>query len=406
METGNFTVERIRVAVTAMGAVSAAGAGVGALEAALLRPERRFARPRRVELDLDVLVAEADAACFAPCDGDPSASPTGALCLAAALECAADAVRCGVPQIDGLALGTSTGGQSRNEDAVFALLDGRPVGGFSYRAAGCMAGPSRLVARGVGAVGPVQTVSTACTSSANAIALAASWIRGGRCRAVLAGGGDALCRTTIASFSSLELTGPRMCTPFGLDRPGMSLGEGAAFLLLEPLDRALEAGREPLAELVGFGMSSDAHHMTAPSEDGSGAHLAMSRALADAGLEPSDVHHVNAHGTGTKLNDLAEARALARLFSQRPPVTSCKGLLGHTLGGAGALEAVASILAIRARRAFENLGASTPDPECDVALVGPGGAALPPLPVVLSSSFAFGGNNCALVFADARRGAR
>jgi 3-oxoacyl-(acyl-carrier-protein) synthase len=393
--------ERVRVAVTGMGAVSAAGAGVRALAEALARPERRFARPGRFELDLDAVVAEADEACFAPCDGDPSASPTGALCLAAARECAQ-----GGPQPDGLALGTSTGGQARNEDAVFALLDGRPLGAFSYRAAGCMAGPSRLVARRLGIEGPVQTVSTACTSSANAIALAASWLRSGRCRAVLAGGGDALCRTTIASFSSLELTGPRMCTPFGLDRPGMSLGEGAAFLLLEPLDRALAEGREPLAELLGFGMSSDAHHMTAPAEDGSGAHLAMRRGLDDAGIAPEDVHHVNAHGTGTKLNDLAEARAIAQLFPHRPPVMSCKGLLGHTLGGAGALEAVASVLSIRSRRAFENLGAHVPDPECDVALVGPGGLELPPLPVVLSSSFAFGGNNCALVFADAARGAR
>lgn len=398
--------ERARVAVTAMGAVSAAGAGARALEAALLAPERRFARPRRVELDIDVLVAEADAACFAPCQGDPAASPTGALCLAAARECAGDAAARGAPAPAGLALGTSTGGQSRNEDAVFALLEGGSIGEFSYRAAGCMAGPSRLVARGLGIEGPVRTVSTACTSSANAIALAASWVREGSCRAALAGGGDALCRTTIASFLALELTGPRPCAPFGLGRPGMTLGEGAAFLLLEPLDAVLAGGREPLAELLGAGMSSDAHHMTAPPEDGAGALLAMERALADAGISPGDVHHVNAHGTGTQLNDLAEARALARLFPHRPPVTSCKGLLGHALGGAGALEAVASILSIRHRRAFESLGGEARDPECDVSLAGPGGAALPPLPVVLSSSFAFGGNNCALVFADAARGAR
>jgi len=389
--------------VTGVGAVSAAGVGVEALEAALLGPEQqRFAPPKRVELDIDVLVAEADAACFASCTRARSASPTGALCLSAARECSHRGGR----KIDGLSLGTSTGGQSRNEDAAFALLGGLSPGEFSYRAAGCMAGPSRLVASDLGIAGPVQTVSTACTSSANAIALAASWIRQGRCGAVLAGGGDALCRTTISSFFALELTGPRMCAPFGLDRPGMTLGEGAAFLLLEPMDAVLAEGREPLAELLGAGMSSDAHHMTAPPEDGFGAFLAMSRALADAGLSPSDVHHINAHGTGTKLNDLAEARAIARLFPSRPPVMSCKGLLGHTLGGAGALEAVASVLAIRNRRAFESLGAGAQDPECDVALAGRGGVALPDDPVVLSSSFAFGGNNCALVFADARRGAK
>jgi 3-oxoacyl-(acyl-carrier-protein) synthase len=392
--------------VTALGAVSAAGPDVAAYAAALRAPTRRFAPPRRIELALEVVVAEADPGWFAACAGAESASPTGALCLAAARECAADAAVRGAPAPDGLALGTSTGGQSRNEDAVFALLEGRGIAGFSYRAAGCMAGPTRLLARALGIEGPVQTVSTACTSSANAIALAAAWIRAGRCRAALAGGGDALCRTTIASFSALELTGPSMCTPFGPNRPGLTLGEGAAFVLLEPLAAVVAAGREPLAVLEGAGLAGDAHHMTAPPEDGAGAELAMRRALADAGRRPEEVCHVNAHGTGTMLNDAAEARAIARLFPARPWVMSCKGLIGHTLGGAGALEAVAAVLSIRERRAFENLGAAIPDPECDVALVGPGGAALPDRPVVLSTSFAFGGNDCALVFASADGSAR
>jgi len=396
---------RTRVAVTAMGAVSAAGRDVAAYAAALRAPRRRFGAPQRLELALDVVVGEADPSCFAACGEAACSSPTGALCLFAARECAADALLLGAPRPDGLALGTSTGGQSRNEDAVFALLDGRGVGGFSYRAAGCMAGPSRLVARELGIEGPVQTVSTACTSSANAIALAAAWIRAGRCRAVLAGGGDALCRTTLASFSALELTGASMCTPFGPNRPGMTLGEGAAFLLLEPLDAVVAAGRRPLAELEGAGLSCDAHHMTAPNEDGAGGELAMRRALADAGRDPGEVHHINAHGTGTMLNDAAEARAIARLFPSRPWVMSCKGLIGHTLGGAGALEAVAAVLSIRGRRAFENLGAAIPDPELPIALVGPGGVDLPSIPVVLSSSFAFGGNNCALVFSAADGGA-
>jgi 3-oxoacyl-(acyl-carrier-protein) synthase len=396
---------RTRVAVTAMGAVSAAGRDTAAYAAALRAPQRRFGAPRRIDLACDVVVGEADPAWFAACDEAESRSPTGALCLAAALECAADAAERGAPRPDGLALGTSTGGQSRNEDAVFAILDGRDPGGFSYRAAGCMAGPSRLVACELGVDGPVQTVSTACTSSANAIALGAAWIRAGLCRAVLAGGGDALCRTTIASFCALELTGASMCTPFGPNRPGMTLGEGAAFLLLEPLDAVVAAGRRPLAELEGAGLSCDAHHMTAPTEDGSGAELAMRRALADAGRGPDEVHHINAHGTGTLLNDAAEARAIARLFPSRPWVMSCKGLIGHTLGGAGALEAVAAVLSIRERRAFENLGAAIPDPELDIALVGPGGEELPDRAVVLSSSFAFGGNNCALVFSASGGGA-
>ncbi|MCK9461322.1 MAG: beta-ketoacyl-[acyl-carrier-protein] synthase family protein [Proteobacteria bacterium] len=397
---------RTRVAVTAVGAVSAAGSDAAAYAAALRAPRRAFGPPRRIDLALDVVVGEVDPTWFATCGWKAAESPTGALCLAAAQECAATGARRGAPKPDGLVLGTSTGGQSRNEDVVLALLGGAAQDGFSYRAAGSMASPARLVSRELGLKGPVQTVSTACTSSANAIALGAAWIRSGRCRAVLAGGGDALCRTTIASFSALELTGAFMCTPFGPGRPGLTLGEGAAFLLLEPLGAVVAEGRTPLAEIEGAGLSCDAHHMTAPPEDGAGAELAMRRALADAGRRQEEVHHVNAHGTGTKLNDAAEARAIARLFPSRPWVMSCKGLIGHTLGGAGALEAVAAVISIRERRAFENLGAAIPDPECDVALVGPGGVDLPEHPVVLSSSFAFGGNNCALVLSAADGGAR
>jgi len=391
--------ERVRVAVTGIGAASAVGLGASALVEALLEPARVFVPNRRhALLGFEVTVGEAPDTCFADHDHPDLDSPTGRLCLAAARDCLADAASRGGAAPDGLALGTSTGGQSRNEQAVFGLLDGRPPRGFTYRGQGCMAAPSRLVARALDVRGPVQTVSTACTSTANSIALAASWIRRGLARRALAGGGDALCHTTLASFRALELTGPEMCTPFGPDRPGMTLGEGSGFLMLERLDDVLAAGRRPLAELIGAGLSSDAHHMTAPPEDGAGAELAMRRALDDAGLEPSDVHHINAHGTGTRLNDAAEASAVSRVFGGRTPVMSCKGLVGHTLGGAGGLEAVAAVSAVVHRRAFENLGADRPDEDCPVTLVGPGGLPLPENPVVMSNSFAFGGNNCALVF--------
>jgi 3-oxoacyl-(acyl-carrier-protein) synthase len=392
--------------VTGIGAVSAAGRDTGSLLEALSSPSRVFRPNRRHQLlDFDVAVGEARAEWFASHDHAELDSATGRLCLTAARECVASARADGAPAPDGLVLGTSTGGQSGNEQTVFRLLDGDgPRTGFGYRGQGCMAAPTRLVARDLDVAGPVQTISTACTSSAGAIALGASWIRGGRARAVLAGGGDALCHTTIASFRALELTGPEMCTPFGPDRPGMTLGEGAGFLLLEPLDRVLAAGREPLAELLGAGFSSDAHHMTAPPADGAGAELAIRRALDDAGLEPAAVDHVNAHGTGTQLNDAAEATALERVFGQQVPVMSCKGLVGHTLGGAGGLEAVAAVLAVGQRLAFQNLGAHVADDDCPVALVGPGGIELPEHPVVLSDSFAFGGNNCALLFGATRGG--
>ena len=387
-----------RVAITGVGAACAAATDVPGFFEALTSPRRAFGPSTRHALDIEVTVAEARAEAFAEHPYPELDSPTGRICLTAARECAGAARKEGAPAPDGLVLGTSTGGQRMNEDAVFALLDGENPRGFSYRGQGCMASPSRLLARDLDIRGPVQTVSTACTSSANAIAIGAAWIKSGRCEAVLAGGGDALCHTTICGFKALELTGPEVCAPFGPDRPGLTLGEGAGFLLLEDLDKVISSGRRPLAQLLGVGMSSDAHHMTAPPDDGRGAEEAMRAAVAAAGLTPADVHLVNAHGTGTQLNDKAEAAAVSRLFTHGPPVFSCKGLLGHTLGGAGGLEAVASVLSVIHRKGFENLGAASPDPECPVSLVQPGGVELPERPVVISNSFAFGGNNCALLF--------
>jgi len=393
------TATRALVAITGIGAAGAFGPDAKALREKLERPARVFGPNRRhPRIAFEVTVGEAREEWFAAHDHPQLDSDTGRLCLAAARECAAAA---GGDGIDGLVLGTSTGGQSQNEAALFDLLEGRAPAGYSYRRRGAMSAPARLVARDLDVAGPVQTISTACTSAANAIALAADWIRSGRARRVLAGGGDALCHTTLASFRALELTGAEPCRPFGPDRPGLTLGDGAGFLLLERLDDATAAGRAPLALLLGCGLSSDAHHMTAPPADGAGAELAMRRALEDAGLEPDRVDHVNAHGTGTPLNDAAEAAAISRLFGARVPVMSCKGLTGHTLGGAGGVEAVAAVLAVSRRRAFENLGAAEPGPDCPLTLVGAGGLELPAGAVVLSNSFAFGGNNCALIFGAA-----
>lgn len=380
-----------------MGASSVQGPDTASLLSGLEGATRRFGPGTRHDVDFEIVVGEAADSCFAAHPHEAFDSPTGRLCLQAARECVLDAKRRGAALPDGLVLGTSTGGQSQNERAVFAILDGHPPEGFSYRRQGCMAAPARLVSRDLDIQGPVQTISTACTSSANAIALGAAWIAGGRASAVLAGGGDALCFTTLSSFHILDLTGPNPCTPFGANRPGLTLGDGAGFVLLERMDRVLASGRTPLAELLGYGMSSDAHHMTAPPPDGAGAELAMTRALENAGVSAGAVSFINAHGTGTALNDAAEAAAIARVFGDTP-VMSCKGILGHTLGGAGGIEAVATVLSLREGRAFENAGAAEPAEECPVTLVGPGGLTLPPNAVAVSTSFAFGGNNCVLVF--------
>jgi 3-oxoacyl-(acyl-carrier-protein) synthase len=396
---------KVRIAVTGIGAASHLGPDTEALLAGLKRSEQTFGPGTRHDVDFDIVVAEADEDCFAPHSHPELDSPTGSLCLKAARECVRhSAEQCaGAPE--GLVLGTSTGGQSQNERTVFSILEGNPPSEFSYRRRGCMAAPTRLVARDLDIAGPVQTISTACTSSANAIALGAAWIAEGRVSRVLAGGGDALCYTTISSFHILELTGPKFCTPFGQDRPGLTLGDGAGFLMLERMEEVLGSGRAPLAELMGYGMSSDAHHMTAPPEDGAGAEAAMRRALESAGATPDDIAFINAHGTGTPLNDAAEANAIARVFG-KTPVMSCKGLVGHTLGGAGGIEAVATVLSLLERRAFENAGVSQPADDCPVTLIEPGGMLLKEGAVAVSTSFAFGGNNCVLVFGARERGTR
>jgi 3-oxoacyl-[acyl-carrier-protein] synthase I len=395
----------VEIAVTGIGAVSAAGNNAAALLKALENPKPRFGPSTRHSLGFEVTVAEAADSCFAEHNHPEMDTPTGRLCLKAARECVAHAASNGSGPPDGLCLGTSTGGQSENEKAVFGLLEGTPAGDFSYGLKGCMASPSRLVARDLKIFGPVRTVSTACTSSANALALGALWIESGKCDRVLAGGGDALCFTTLSSFHILDLTGPEPCTPFGPNRPGMTLGDGAGFLMLERLETVLSEGRTPLAVLLGFGMSSDAHHMTAPPEDGRGAALAISKALAHARLTPKDTAYVNAHGTGTRLNDAAEARAISEILDD-VPVMSCKGITGHTLGGAGALEAAATVLSLCEKTAFENAGASEPAEDCPVRLIGKGGMPLAPNKAVISASFAFGGNNCVLVFGAAPGGTK
>lgn len=385
-----------RVAITGLGGVTCVAENMDSLVLALQNPVRRIGPSRRHEVSFDIVVGEADATWFADVD-TPFDSETGRLSLSAARACVRDAASRGAALPDGLVFGTSTGGQAENERVVFDILNGRAPSTYDYRRRGCMAAPTRLIASDLDIVGPVRTVSTACTSGANAIALGMFWIQSGKCRRVLAGGGDALCGTTLSSFHILELTGATPCTPFGADRPGLTLADGAGFLMLEALDDVISRGQTPLAEIIGVGMSSDAHHMTAPPPDGAGAALAMTRAVEKAGISPTDVSYINAHGTGTLLNDAAEATAIREVFGDTP-VMSAKGLLGHTLGGAGGIEAVVSVLSICHRHAYENVGARAPAEDCPVVLIGEGGLDLPEVPVVLSTSFAFGGNNCVLVF--------
>jgi nodulation protein E len=259
--------------------------------------------------------------------------------------------------------------------------------------------PASFLSAELGVTGPVLAFSTACASSNHALGHAFWMVRSGMVGAALAGGSEApFCPGHVRAWESLRVMDPIRCRPFSRDRQGMTLGEGAGVLMLEPMSRALERGAPIYGEIVGFGMSSDAHDTTRPLLDGPVA--AMAAALADAGLEPSQVDYINAHGTGTTANDATETRAIHQVFGSHAGsllVSSTKSAHGHALGAAGALEASATLFALGEALAPATLGFQEPDPECDLDYV-PLAPRRANLEVALSNSFAFGGLNAVLAF--------
>lgn len=291
-------------------------------------------------------------------------------------------------------VGTSTSGIGEAEQALPRYQrDARWPAEFHY-AQQEIGAPSRFLAHESGARGPAWTLSTACSSSAKALASAARLLRAGIVDAVIAGGADSLCGFTIAGFSALEAVSEQRCNPFSANRNGINIGEAAALFLVT---------REPgPVSLAGWGESSDAHHMSAPEPSGAGAIAAIEQALARAGIAADAIDYVNLHGTATPQNDAMESRAVAATVGGDVPVSSTKPLTGHTLGAAGALEAGLCWLAM-ARNPQHRLPPhwwdGAPDPDLPaLAFVSPGQHADRPLRHVLSHSFAFGGSNAVLLF--------
>jgi len=293
-----------------------------------------------------------------------------------------------------LILGTSTSGilsaelAYRARDAQGALPDW-----FDYRATHNTASVAVFVRELLGLRGPAFAISTACSSSAKAFAAAGRLIATGLADAAIVGGVDSLCLTTLCGFASLELTSPEPCRPCDANRQGLSIGEAAAFALLER--PAPHDGSAVL--LTGWGEASDAHHMSAPHPQGRGSRAAMQQALAQAGLAPQAIGYINLHGTATPANDRAEGAAVAAVFGHGTPCSSTKGMTGHTLGAAGAVEAVISALALEHGLLPGSVGTRQPDPEIALNIVMAPRPA-PGLRHVLSNSFGFGGSNCSLVF--------
>jgi 3-oxoacyl-[acyl-carrier-protein] synthase II len=251
----------------------------------------------------------------------------------------------------------------------------------------------------------VRSISSACSGGANAVVIAAGWLLAGEVDAVLAGGCDALCRLTLSGFNALGALDPEPCRPFDRKRRGTNLGEGAGFLVLERAERARARGATPIAELAGWAMGSEAHHITNPAAEGAVPARLMSVALARAGLGAGDVDYVNAHGTGTPANDAMEAAALRLALggeARRIPVSTSKGQIGHTLGAAGAIEAVVAALAVARRTLVPTAGLEEPDPAFDLVHVREG-REVPRVRAALSNVFGFGGMGTVLVFVEPAR---
>lgn len=293
----------------------------------------------------------------------------------------------------GVFLGTSTAGILQTELAYRRRdpATGALPGDFHYRTTHNAFSLAEFTREHFGLAGMAMAISTACSSSAKVFAAAARQLALGSIDAAIVGGVDTLCLTTLYGFASLQLTSPRPCRPYDATRDGISIGEGAAFALLE----RTAAPAPGTVLLLGAGESSDAYHMSSPHPEGLGARLAMEAALRSAGLTAQDIDYINLHGTATPANDAAEGQAVAALFGERVPANSTKGATGHTLGAAGAIEALVCALALTDGRLPGSPGTGALDPSIPIRYQRHGEDR--PLRRALSNSFGFGGSNCALV---------
>lgn len=309
----------------------------------------------------------------------------------------------------GVIVGSAVGGIGSYYDQanlVFETKDPRRITPFGIPML-MVNGGSTMISIELGATGPSYTPASACASGADCIGLAYELIRSGRLEQALAGAGEApIIPIGIAAFdrvgavSRMNDDPEHASRPFDKNRTGLVFGEGAGVLAMEELEHAKARGANILAELVGYGATSDAFHTTAPEPEGKGASAAIERALFDAHLNPTDIHYINAHGTGTALNDVMETKAVKRVFGEhayKVPMSSTKSMTGHIMGATGAIEAAFSILAMRDQLAPPTMNLETPDPDCDLDYV-PNRLREMKIDCVMSNSFGFGGHNASLIF--------
>jgi len=388
---------RRRVAVTGMGVVASCGIGTDAFWEGLcgdapegdrrvhdFDPSPHFDNPKEVRRS-DRCTQ------FAIAAADMALEQAGTL--------TADSFRRGV------FIGTGIGGIATLEEQILVRHEkgSRRVSPFMVPMMMPNAAPAAVSMRH-GFQGPAENTCTACAAGTHALANAARLIAHGRCDVVLAGGSEApFVETAIAGFTNMTaFSSVGISRPFDAERDGFVMGEGAGVMVLEEWDMALERGATILAEILGGASTADAHHITAPSPGGVGAITCMRLALEEAGVEPDQVRHINAHGTSTPLNDMAEAFAMAEVFGPDGPlVTSTKGITGHALGAAGAIEAVAVVLAMGSKLIPPTAGYATADPEMPPINLVTGSPAPWEPGISMSNSFGFGGHNGSLVIAPA-----
>ncbi len=267
-------------------------------------------------------------------------------------------------------------------------------GGTPYLTSYDYASVTLAIQERYGMTGEVSTINTACSSSANAIIYGARLIRHGFAKRAIVGGAESLAKFTINGFNALNILSSRPCAPFDKNRSGLNLGEGAGFLVLEK-EEDLQ-GRKSYAAFTGFGNKNDAYHPSSNSPEGTGPYMSMKAALDNSGLKSSDISYINAHGTATENNDETESRAMLRLFDKVPPFSSTKSYTGHTLGAAGAIEAIYSILNLVHQEIYASLSFNDPIPE--TGLIPVLHYSKQPIEHVMSNSFGFGGNCSTLIF--------
>lgn len=398
-----------RIAITGLGVFSAAGTDVSSFSSALRSGESAIGPVELFDVSPFPSQIAAQVRRFDPLDHFSRAqarrmSRTDQFGVIAAGEALRDSAALShySPYDVGVCMGAGASGMLQCEEWLCETMGGRKVSTSLLR--GMLPDrTSTIIAETFNLCGYQTSITTACSSSASSIGWGADLVASGRLKAALCGGSDCLSILTFSGFNSLKVVDPAPCSPFSLGRQGISLGEGAAFMLLEDEAEALRRGAPIHGYLLGYALAGEAYHMTAPDPTGEDAARIMAEALRRAAVSRDQVGWVNAHGTGTPLNDAVESKAMKAVFGERAPevpLVSTKGLTGHCLGAAGAVEAMATILALREGIIPQTLNFRGADPECDLDYCHDA-VKKSAAKVALSNSFAFGGNTTCLVLAGA-----